>query len=163
MSILTIHFVRHAPVMPDPKDTIYGRDVPFDLSNTELFQNAADKLPSPEDAPWFSSPFPRAIATAERILHLKKSNYTPIIIDQFQEQNFGDFTGKTKSSLIDDATFQEFRNNPLYANIPNGETGKIFNQRVSDAIKTHLETMKKDNHKASVIVCHGGVIKNAYF
>ena len=163
MPILTIHFVRHAPVLPEPKDKIYGRDVPFDLSCTELFQKASDELPSPDNTPWFSSPFPRAIATAKEILRLKNTNYTPVIIDDFQEQNFGKFTDKTKSSLRNDAIFQNFIQNPLYANIPSGETGENFNQRVSSAIKTHLKSMKNGNHDASVVVCHGGVIKNAYF
>lgn len=161
---VVFHFVRHAPVIRKPHDLIYDSEIEVDLSCTELFQKAASILPSPKEACWVSSWFPRAGITASKILVEKGiSDINIETVDGFEERRFGVFTGKTKSSLKGDPTYEAYVNDPINAVIPEGESGVQFFARVTSTIDKHAQTTIKKGFTETVVACHGGTIRAASF
>ena len=163
MSYLKIHFVRHVPVMPEPKDRIYGAYVKMDIGCTDLFKKAAKVLPNPKNSYWVSSPFMRSLATSEGVQVAMGCDDPVDIIDDFQERNFGKFTGRRFVNIRRDPAFQAFLKDQFNAPVPEGETGVEFHQRVNGAITSLLNVMKKNNQQEAVVFCHGGVIKYAHY
>lgn len=158
MTKATYHFLRHVPPAQELYGTLYGGgEIPIDTTSNETVSRLHElAVVLPKDAQWASSPVPRAITTCKLLQDIQGRLDTIVIINDFAEQDFGDFVGQTHEVLRSNKEFQNYKND--FANVapPNGESFKTFQERVLTglgALTTQFET-------GDVIVgAHGGTIR----
>ncbi|WP_439374445.1 histidine phosphatase family protein [Bradyrhizobium sp. DASA03120] len=139
--------IRHAPV-DGVKGTIHAANAPADLDDRAQLE--ALRLRLPQDAASYASPARRTIETA-RALGLE-----PILVDEFGEQDFGDWTGRRHDELAaggDDA-YVQFWSDPAHLRPPGGES---FEDQVA---RVRLGLSRIGAGSATLVV-HSGTIRAA--
>jgi len=161
-----IILVRHVPVS-NPDGIWYGRDV--DLAPTtpqleSLFNRLAAELPTaPDKTIWISSPYQRAMHTAQSVSDKIPARDKPEIEidDGFVEQQYGVMEGlpHQEAPLLPSVAryLQDTWNNCMEG----GESMSIFQNRVAKALESLKERASIEN-KDAVVFTHGGVIMAAY-
>jgi alpha-ribazole phosphatase len=119
----SLWLVRHAAV-DRVKSTIYPPDAPADLSDEAHLVAVRRHLPS--NAACYASPARRTVETA-RALHLD-----PILIPEFVEQDFGDWTGRCHDDLAasGEKAYAQFWRHPARSRPPGGESFEDQVERV---------------------------------
>ncbi|BCE02605.1 histidine phosphatase family protein [Marinicellulosiphila megalodicopiae] len=138
-------FIRHTKVA-DPS-VCYGQmDVPLDSLDFEQTVKALQKV-YPNLTCIYSSPAKRCLVLAKALCrHV-------IVIDELLEMDFGDWQIKSWND-IDRSQIDDWANDVLNYQIPNGESCLTFYQR------TKLGFDKLPNQ--AVVITHGGTIRSAY-
>lgn len=96
-----------------------------------------------------------------RALHSAKIIYPeldPIIIDEFDETDFGEFEGKNYEELKDNPLYQKWIDSNGEAAFPGGESKAEHCERVKIGFTKALEIASKKGIKSMAIVGHGGTI-----
>ena len=157
MSVLSLHFVRHAPVIG--QDGIaYGRDAAIDTHCTDKFTAAATLLPR-NCAIWIASEFDRAQRTAKLLQAQLGEDTTLDINPAFNEQDFGDLVGHTKQEIKANPANASYLSGMLTIAPPGGESIPQMVERVRAGLNVLAADMRTLGQNKAVIVCHGGVIR----
>jgi len=139
--------VRHAPV-DGVKGTIHASDAPANLRDQAHLD--AVRRHMPQDAVSYASPSRRTVETA-RALKLD-----PILMPEFREQDFGDWTGRRHDDIaaVGGEGYARFWNNPACSRPPGGESFEDQIARVRQGLR-RIET------SSATLVVHSGTIRAA--
>ena len=96
-----------------------------------------------------SSPIQRCVET------ISFFENSPLIIDSFQEVNYGDWTGKKMTTLARNKEWRRIYSTPASVRFPNGETLPEVQTRALQGIDIHI----KNKAKNVLIVTHADVVK----
>jgi alpha-ribazole phosphatase len=139
--------IRHAPV-DGIAGTIHATDAPADLGDRAQLEALRQRLP--QDAASYASPSRRTVETA-RALGLQ-----PTPVNEFGEQNFGDWTGRRHDELARSggAAYAQFWSDPARGRPPGGES---FEDQVA---RVRLGLARIGVGSATLVV-HSGTIRAA--
>ena len=137
--------VRHAPV-DGVKGTIHASDAPADLHDQAQLDAVRGYLP--QDTVSYASPSRRTVDTA-RALKL-----APILMPEFKEQDFGDWTGRRHDDLaaVGGEGYARFWHDAAGSRPPGGESFEDQIARVRQGLG-RIET------GSATLVVHSGTIR----
>lgn len=137
--------IRHAAV-DGVAGTIHAPNAPADLGDRAQLDALRRHLP--QSAADYASPARRTVETA-RALGLE-----PELMDEFSEQDFGDWTGRRHDELTvtGGATYAQFWSDPAHARPPGGES---FEDQVA-RVRLGLSRIRAGT---STLVVHSGTIR----
>lgn len=150
-------WIRHAPVRTDG-GRLYGqRDLPADTSDEAAFRMLAAGLP--QDALWITSQLQRTHQTAAAIFAAGLGGVTPLVVEDFIEQGFGDWQGQPRAELFADSLkWPGYWMAPVHEAPPGGESFVQVTDRVGAAID---QLSREHAGRHIVVVAHGGSIRAA--
>jgi broad specificity phosphatase PhoE len=104
----------------------------------------------------YASPMKRVQQTLAPTL--RWSGHQQTILDGLREINFGDWTGLGWQEVEDRFKFESHRwlEEIESQGVPNGESGKLFRQRVEPCLR---EILARHHGQNVAVFCHGGVIR----
>lgn len=139
--------IRHAPVA-GVAGTIHAADAAADLGDRTRLAALRRRLP--RDAASYASPARRTVETAQ-VLGLE-----PVLIDDFTEQDFGDWTGQRHNELAaaGGETYAQFWNDPAHARPPGGES-------FADQVARVGRGLARIGPGTATLVVHSGTIRAA--
>ena len=107
--------IRHAAV-DGPKGTIWSLSAPANLGDRDSIDLLRTHLP--QDAKAYASPARRTIDTAKAL------QLDPVLVPEFAEQDFGDWTGRRHDDLAaaGDEAYAQFWKDPACLIPPGGES-----------------------------------------
>lgn len=137
--------IRHAAV-DGPKGTIWPPGAPADLSDRRSFDRLRAHLPN--DAKAYSSPARRTIDTA-KVLQLD-----PVLVPEFAEQDFGDWTGRRHDDLAasNGEAYARFWSDPARSIPPGGES-------FADQMSRVRQGLDQIGSGPAILVVHSGTIR----
>lgn len=150
---LAITLLRHG-VTDDNKRRAYigWTDSPLSPSSMGELIRLKDELSEPELL--FTSDLRRCVETANVLFSTPAENMT-----ELREMHFGDWEGKTFDELQDDATYQQWVEQPFDIRPPNGESFATFSKRIETGWGRIRQTIAQTGSRHTVVVTHGGVIR----
>lgn len=155
MKSYVIHLIRHGITEGNLKGTYVGRE---DLSLCDEGINDLIKLKKEFNYPGtplvFSAPLKRCTQTADIIY----PGIEPMIIDGFNEYNFGEFEGLTADSLKDNENFKKWLSGGVEAAPPYGESNGEFGKRIGETFENVVNGLLKTGNTTSVMIVPGGVL-----
>lgn len=139
--------IRHAPVA-GVAGTIHAADAPADLGDRTRLLALRSALP--EAAASYASPARRTVETARAL------GLAPVLADEFNEQNFGDWTGRRHDELAatNGETYAQFWNDPAHARTPGGES-------FADQVARVRRGLSQIGTGTATLVVHSGTIRAA--
>jgi alpha-ribazole phosphatase len=139
--------VRHAAV-DGPRGTIWHESAPADLGDRAAFGRLRTHLP--KDARAYASRARRTIDTAKAL------QLDPLLMPEFAEQDFGDWTGRRHDDLAEicGETYAQFWRDPARSIPPGGES--FADQIVR--VRYGFDRIETD---AAILVIHSGTIRAA--
>jgi alpha-ribazole phosphatase len=139
--------VRHA-VVDGIEGTIHPPEAPADLR--EEARAAAVRRHLPQGAVSYASPSQRTIDTARTL------GLDPIVVPEFREQEFGDWTGRRHDDLaaVGGEGYARFWNDPAHARPPGGES-------FADQIARVRQGIRRIKAGSAILVIHSGTIRAA--
>jgi probable phosphoglycerate mutase len=149
--------IRHATTNAVGK-RLAGRTPAVDLNDEGRLQASllAESLEKIEIAAIYSSPLERAVQTAQPISDRKQ---IPIQIHQaFLELDFGDWTNRAISDLVDDPVFKRFNMFRSATRIPSGEMMTEAQLRIVEGMQ---QLTQAHLNETVAIVSHADIIKSA--
>jgi alpha-ribazole phosphatase len=137
--------IRHAAV-DGVEGTLHSADAPADLGDRARLEAVRRHLPS--GAACYASPARRTIDTARALL------LDPVLMPEFAEQNFGDWTGRRHEQLAADGDehYARFWDDPARSQPPGGES-------FEDQIQRVRQGLLKLEPGAATLVVHSGTIR----
>jgi alpha-ribazole phosphatase len=151
---MELYVIRHTT--PDvAKGICYGQsDIHVLHTFTEEAGRVLLKLPAIVDV-IYTSPLLRCMQLAKTLAGSKQVNL--MSDSRLKELNFGDWELKPWNDIEQDS-LMHWMNNYVEVCVPNGESYAQLAARVDDFLKF----IRDQQHKAAVIVTHGGVIKSLH-
>lgn len=154
-----LYIIRHGETLWNREDRFQGStDIPLSDRGRAQARRVADYLADkPLDA-IYSSPLSRALDTARAVA--EKVGLEVQIVDDLQEINVGQWSGKTWAEIEDiwPELKRKWIENPLLSGPPpGGEDYNDFRRRCVDALDG-IAAAHADSDQVAV-VCHGGVIR----
>lgn len=151
---MQIYLIRHGITEANERRLYCGSsDVPLCANGVEQLGRLKREIIYPTVKTHITSNMQRAIQTL-KILYDKSPD---LVIDAFNEYDFGEFEMKSHEELQDVADYQRWiekiGENDDFA-CPGGESTRDFKNRVISG----LETVCEMNVESVVMVCHGGTI-----
>ncbi len=144
---MEIYLVRHTTPSLSP-GLIYGRlDVALEDTFPDEFEIIKTKLPENPDI-IYSSPSTRCTVLAQKL------NPVFIIDDRLTELNFGDWEGATWDT-VNESDLQIWMDDFVNVVVPGGESMRQMSVRVLSFWSELIQT----DHKKTVVITHGGVIR----
>jgi alpha-ribazole phosphatase len=139
--------IRHA-VVDGVTGTIHAPDAPADLSDRAQLEALRRCLP--REAVSYASPSRRTVETAGAL------GLDPELVDEFSEQDFGDWTGRRHDELAASGgdAYAQFWNDPAHKRPPGGES---FEDQVA---RVRLGLARVGAGSATLVV-HSGTIRAA--
>jgi len=139
--------IRHAAV-DGPKGTIWPPGAPADLSDRESFDDLRARLPN--DAKAYASPARRTIDTAKAL------QLDPVLVAEFAEQDFGDWTGRRHDDLAasNSEAYARFWSDPARSIPPGGES-------FEDQVSRVRQGLGQIGSGPAILVVHSGTIRAA--
>ena len=146
-----IFLLRHAQSIANEKGFLAGRMENIYLSKAGMRQRdaLAERFEGVEFDQIISSPMQRCRETIEFL----GSEYQ--IADEFQEVDYGQWTGKKMSSLMRNRSWREIHTNPASVRFPSGETLPEVQTRALLGLDMHLNSKAKN----ILISTHADVVK----
>jgi alpha-ribazole phosphatase len=146
-----VDFLRHGET--EARDVLLGRtDAPLSASGRKA---VAQQLAGRSWSAVVASPARRAKETADIAVEWSGEVYEVDVA--WQEMDFGDWDGRSKSDLTADARYAAFHRDPVANPPPNGETPGSVRARVKGA----LERIAARDEDPVLVVAHGGTIRMA--
>jgi alpha-ribazole phosphatase len=143
--------VRHAAVdgpkgTKGTKGTIWPPSAPANLSDRGSFDLLRAHLP--QDAKAYASPAQRTIDTAKAL------QLDPVLVDEFAEQDFGDWTGRRHDDLATAGgeAYAQFWNDPARSIPPGGES-------FEDQVARVRQGIDRIESGSAILVIHSGTIR----
>ena len=135
-----IFLLRHAHSTANAKGVLAGRMENIALSKDGLRQrDALDiRLADAKFSQVISSPMQRCLET------LVNFDASPLIVHDFQEVDYGNWTGKKMSSLMRNSAWREIHKHPASVRFPNGETLPEVQTRALLGLDFHVQTKAKN-------------------
>lgn len=139
--------IRHA-IVDGVAGTIHAADAPADLGDRAQLEALRQRLP--QDGTSYASPSRRTVETA-RALELD-----PVLVREFSEQNFGDWTGHRHDELAaaGGEAYARFWNDPARARPPGGES-------FEDQVARVRQGLQRIGAGSATLVVHSGTIRAA--
>lgn len=149
-----IFLLRHAHSVANAKGILAGRMENIPLSNEGILQREAliqrfDQTASAKFDQIISSPIQRCRETISFITE------EPVIADEFQEVDYGKWTGKRTASLARNKAWREIHRNPASVRFPDGETLPEVQTRALLGLDNHVRKSSKN----ILIATHADVVK----
>lgn len=155
MKTYHIFLLRHGITKGNEEGRYIGRtDLPLSPQGERQILSMAQKYIYPEAEMYFSSPRKRCIQT----LNLIYPDVKPIIVDKFDECDFGDYEGKKLSELKNDTQYQKWAAGGGVDATPNGESSKDFALRTCSAFEVIVDKLMRSGKTTALIMAHGGTI-----
>ena len=152
--VLQWWWIRHAPAA-GKGSVIHGtNDAPADLTDIRSLQHVADLLPT--DAVALTSAVTRARQTYAALRQANPALPAADIDSDLNEQDFGDWTGRTWDQLAVDAA--DFWKDPLSSAPPHGESYAAMSARVQRGIIARAAKLRRGS---LIVVSHAGPIRAA--
>lgn len=148
---MTIYFIRHGRTTGNEEGRYAGST---EYLLTPAGEEACRAAHSPQVQRVYSSPMRRCLQTAELLF----PEHQPIVVEQLQECDFGEFEDKTHEELKDLPTYQAFLAAPETATPPGGESWQEFADRCCAAFIVVADEAMSQGLSEVAIVAHGGVI-----
>lgn len=154
MQSYKIHLIRHGQTQAAAEGRYIGRtDEPLSPEGLTGLLGLKQQYDYPGGARFFTSPLTRCRQTME-VLY-PGCQMEPV--DGLAECDFGEWDGKSAAQLKQDDRFCRWlAGEPV--EIPGGETGEQFQQRVMAAFEGLVEDLMRHGDTEAVICTHGGVI-----
>ena len=151
-------WVRHAPVVKEMSDVIYGqRDVDVDLSNTQALKALWRILP--KEATWIVSTLERTHKTALAICEQGGGEAPELkVVKGLEEQGFGKWETKTWNELGTEPAAIQFWRDPVRMQPPGGESFLDVIERAALSIRT---LVREEPPGDFILVGHAGPIRSA--
>ncbi|MCK1516247.1 histidine phosphatase family protein [Bradyrhizobium sp. 190] len=139
--------VRHA-VVNGVAGTIHASDAPADLNDRTQLEALRRHLP--QDATSYASPSRRTVDTARAL------GRDPILVPEFREQDFGDWTGQRHDDLAAAGRegYAKFWSDPARSRPPGGES-------FEDQIVRVRQGLDQIGTGPAILVVHSGTIRAA--
>jgi alpha-ribazole phosphatase len=143
----SLWLIRHTAVDGSP-GTIWPPDAPADLSDRGLFDRLRVNLP--RDAQAYASPAQRTIDTAKALM------LDPVVIAEFAEQDFGQWTGRRHNDLAvaGGESYAQFWSDPARSIPPGGES-------FADQLVRVRRGLGQIDPGRAILVVHSGTIRAA--
>ena len=160
---IDIILIRHGMTENNLEKRYCGRK-----NNDDLLDEGIEILVKNREAELYPSADIIFSSSKERALHTARIIYpelAPIIVDEFDETDFGDFEGKNYEDLKDNQLYQKWIDSNGEDAFPAGESKAEYVERVKRGFDKTLEIASKKDIKSIAIVGHGGTIMallNAY-
>jgi alpha-ribazole phosphatase len=137
--------IRHAAV-DGPKGTIWSLSAPANLGDRDSIDLLRTHLP--QDAKAYASPARRTIDTAKAL------QLDPVLVPEFAEQDFGDWTGRRHDDLAaaGDEAYAQFWKDPACLIPPGGESFESQVARVRQGIGRIVSD-------SAIMVVHSGTVR----
>ena len=146
-----IFLLRHAHSIANAKGVLAGRAPRVPLSKEGLAQRELlkERLVGAKFDQVISSPIQRCLETIEFF------EPKPLIADEFQEVDYGDWTGRKTSSLARNKAWRQIYSHPASVRFPNGETLPEVQTRALLGLDLHAKSKAKN----ILISTHADVVK----
>ncbi|MGI9199126.1 MAG: histidine phosphatase family protein [Candidatus Nanopelagicaceae bacterium] len=146
-----IFLLRHAHSTANAKGILAGRMEGITLSpdGKKQQQELLDRLSGSNFQQVISSPIQRCIET------ITGFHNSPEVIAEFQEVDYGDWTGKKMSSLARNKAWREIHKHPASVRFPNGETLPEVQTRALLGLDKYISGKSKN----VLISTHADVVK----
>ena len=163
---IKIALIRHGETIVNFEKRYCGKRSDLELAKEGIVSLTEKKEEGlyPEAKILFASRKKRALQTAG-ILYPKLE---PIVIEDFDEIDFGDFEGKNYADLKDNPDYQKWIDSNGEDAFPGGESKKVYCERVSaaflKALDIYIDSPSYEKNRACekesdiAIVAHGGTI-----
>lgn len=147
------YLIRHGVTEGNDKLNFNGcrTDEPLTEAGREALKEIED-LPS--GIMLFASPMKRAIETASIMF----PGWTPVVIEDLREMDFGDFEGKNHRMLDGDPAYQAWLDSGGISKIPGGESIASFSERAWRGFREAARRAMECDAEGICIVAHGGTI-----
>ena len=138
--------VRHA-VVDGIAGTIHSSEAPANLTDRAHLEALRRHLP--QDGA-YASPSQRTVDTAHSL------GLDPILVPEFKEQDFGDWTGRSHDDLaaVGGEGYTRFWRDPARSKAPGGES-------FEDQIARVRRGLRKVHNGSAILVVHSGTIRSA--
>lgn len=148
---MKIHLIRHGKTIANEKRLYCGfTDIPLSEKGILELEYLEKEIDYPTGDLLIATTLSRTSQTI-KFLYGKKPD---LLISGLNEFNFGSFEMKSYDELKGNSLYINWIENYEEAACPNGESKKIFTERVEMAFNTLI----KRSEDSLVVVCHGGVI-----
>ncbi|WMJ23924.1 histidine phosphatase family protein [Paludicola sp. MB14-C6] len=155
MRTYKIYLIRHGLTQGNVEGRYIGRT---DLSLCEDGINEIKSLLNTSEYPnvgrVYSSPMLRCIETAQLIY----PGFTPTLIDNLREYDFGEFENKIITDLMQDEKYMQWMERSLKDGLKGAEKMPEFNQRILSGLEEIIMDMMKSKISDAALITHGGVI-----
>ncbi|MBQ4275084.1 MAG: histidine phosphatase family protein [Lachnospiraceae bacterium] len=153
---IDIILIRHGMTKNNLEKRYCGKN-----NNDDLLDDGIEKLKKNKAEGLYPSVDYLFSSSQLRALHTAKIIYPelePIIIDEFDETDFGEFEGKNYEDLKDNPLYQKWIDSNGEDAFPGGESKAEHCERVKVGFNKVLEIASKKGIKSMAIVGHGGTI-----
>jgi Fructose-2,6-bisphosphatase len=148
---MRLSIIRHGITEANERHLYCGRtDLSLSEQGRENLVSLKETVSYPVAAVYITSGLTRA-SESLRILYERESD---IIMDEFNEMDFGDFEMKSYEDLKDEPEYQHWIENIESAACPCGENRIVFDKR----ILAGFDKLCEMKYESAVVLCHGGVI-----
>lgn len=159
---MRIHIIRHGKTFAN-ENKLYCGKTDISLSGNGI--NELIYLKKEINYPLGEIYITSGLKRANETLNILYNRENDIIINEFEEFNFGEFEMKGFEELKSNELYNQWLNDYDNYVLPNGESKKIFENRVLNGFEKikkleQIMALDKTNkvEKDIVIICHGGVI-----
>ncbi len=154
MQSYKIHLIRHGQTQANLDGRYIGRtDEPLSPEGLTGLLDMKTQYRYPGGTRFFSSPLTRCRQTLEVLYPGCRIE----VSEGLAECDFGEWDGKSAAHLKQDDRFRRWLAGEA-VEIPGGETGEQFQQRVMAAFEALVEDLMRHKDTEAVICTHGGVI-----
>ncbi len=150
-----IHFIRHGAIEETARGAYIG------VTDPDLSPKAVDELTTldkthkyPYAPVIFTGPLKRCTQTCEVLYPGVK----PIVLEELNEMNFGEWEGKTAEELKGDPLFEAWLSGDERATPPGGESNDDFTRRICLMFQSLVDGLIKTGTTDCAIITHGGII-----
>lgn len=155
MKTYKIHLIRHGLTEGNEKGLYIGNrtDLPLSPFGKKELINTRNETEYPVVSKVYTSPLLRAKQSAEIIY----PGFTPKVIEELTEYDFGAFEGKTADELQETEEYKEWTSGKIAAP-PLGESSSDFIKRIALGFNEIVRDMMSEGITSSAAIMHGGAI-----
>ncbi len=155
MKTYKIHLIRHGITDANLEGRYIGSrtDLPLIPQSVRELKELKEKLGYPYVDAVYTGPLLRCKQTAGILF----PGFTPKVIDEISEYDFGEFEGKTASELEVNESYIEWTSGKIPAP-PSGESNTDFIKRQALGLNLIVRDMMDNGITESAVIMHGGAI-----
>lgn len=148
---MILHLIRHGKTAANEKGLYCGfTDLPLSPGGIGELRSLKEKIAYPRGDIYICGTLGRTIETLD-VLYTRQPD---MVIEEFNEMNFGQFEMKSHAELKDNPDYLAWIRDIEKARCPNGEGQNNFLKRIQKG----LAKLVKIQAKHLVLITHGGVI-----